>query len=175
MGRLAAAVQQLDARRIEMNRIGSASIELQLTSACALTVRPPLEVSLDCKVCRRHARTIQFYGVGSLGVCTPTGHEFGGALLELGVTPRGALARFAYRHEPFIDAEFPRGHWSIEPGAPTWVRFNLIVSCGTCGASTKASTQSNLVRPWTCQCACGARLYEDQEEPRLAWEEKAWP
>jgi hypothetical protein len=83
---------------------------------------PPLEVSLDCFICRRRHRTIIMKGLGGAGVCTPTGHQFPGILVEV-ITGRGeGLFAFTYEFESFADQKYPDearyAQW--EKGAPSW-------------------------------------------------------
>ena len=171
-----------------MERIGFARTELTIGSGSKFVAvdgpleifvsgnkiaLPPFEVSLDCMVCRRTDRTVNFAHVGREGECTPTGHAFPGRLLELRTTDSGAAATFRYSFEPFIDTKYPDRQriFGWEPGAPTWARFNFLVTCGSCGACIEESTQTNLVRPWSCSCgSCGAKLFDDLAPPTLSWE-----
>jgi hypothetical protein len=137
-----------------------------------MAIGSPFEVSLDCDVCQRRRRTVFFSAIGSPGLCSPTWHEFPGRLLELDFAKQSAHAVFLYRYEPFIDAKHPneKRYRGLERGSPSWVRFNLTVSCKSCGASLETSTQTNLVRPYTSVCDCGAVLYDDLFAPVLSWE-----
>jgi hypothetical protein len=133
-----------------------------------------LEVSLDCFVCERLNRTVVLKLGEDSGRCTPTGHPFPGRLLEMAVRPAihslTVTYRVLYRYEPFTDRKYPaRGR---ARGAPTWARVSFTVRCPKCGAVSERSTQNNIVRPWTCGCACGLPLYtEEVEMPLLSWRE----
>ena len=152
-----------------MNRLGHATTELSVAPGAILSVATPFEVALDCIVCRRRHRTVVFSKLGAAGVCTPTGHEFRGTLLSLDGTNGRAAALFSYDYEPFRDAKYPGGD-GFEAGAPSWARFNFDLTCRSCGAVSLESTQTNLVRPWSFICKCGAKLYDDLRAPALSWE-----
>jgi uncharacterized protein (TIGR02996 family) len=152
-------------------RVGSVEVGrgLAFTAGATVTFADSLEVSLDCCVCRRCHRTVVFQGDCTNGRCTPTNHLFPGYLLRKD-EPVGSSAsvRFlvAYRYEPFVDAKYT----SRQPrGVTTWARVYFSVVCPACGESVRDSTQTNLVRPWTCRCRCGAVVYEDREMPMLNW------
>jgi hypothetical protein len=75
-----------------------------------------------------------------------------------------------YRYEPFTDAKHP--DHSKPSGEPTWGRVAFEASCPNCGQVAKASTQTNIVRPWVCRCKCGSVLYAERtEQPALSWSE----
>jgi hypothetical protein len=137
----------------------------------SLAVIAPFEVSLDCVACRRRLRTVVFGAAGATGRCTPTGHPFAGRLLRLEVRGEAISGLFSYRYTPFVDVKYPDEYLyeGFERGAPAWVRFSFVVTCGSCGGSYRESTQSNLNRPWTKTCECGAILYEDRTVPTLSW------
>jgi hypothetical protein len=158
-----------------MKREGFAEIAVRLAEGVAISFSDALEVSLDCESCRRRCRTVVFARPGVAGRCTPTGHEFNGRLLR--VLPSASKVRyeFEYRYSPFIDAKYPdeQRYGGIERGAPTWVRASFEVVCAACGRSAKGSTQTNIVRPWACLCACTKLLYEDVSPPSIGWSQAA--
>jgi hypothetical protein len=156
-----------------MKRLGRASTTLTLGRGASLVIAAPLEVSLDCPVCQRRHRTAVFSAPGAVGRCTPSGHPFPGVLLRLEVRGESISSLFSYEYTPFVDAKYPdECHYAgFERGAPTWVRFNFVVTCGCCGARRRESTQSNICRPWTKLCGCGTTLYEDNTAPSLSWTE----
>jgi hypothetical protein len=155
-----------------MKCLGHASIDLTLNAGVALALRFPFEVSLDCFVCRRRLRTVIFNELAGTGVCAPNRHDFDGRLLELAGAVGRAHASFSYDYMPFSDAKYPAERYrAFDPGAPTWARFNYILTCNACGSSCPGSTQTNIVRPWSQFCKCGQRLAQDLESPRLSWSE----
>lgn len=155
-----------------MNRRAFAEATLQLRSAELLAAGTPVEISLDCSSCRRRLRTVVFAEVGAKGICTPTGHQFEGQLHALNVIGATIRAEFQYEFEPFEDAKYGDARYQgFEAGAPTWARVTFQLRCSACGREGWGSTQSNLVRPWSAACRCGAPLYDDVREPRLGWRE----
>jgi hypothetical protein len=150
-------------------RCGYARAELKLRAA-AIVVTMPFEVSLDCVACQRRCRTIVFDGIETAGWCMSGMHAFAGRLLELTQHDGVISAVFQYGYHPFVDAKYGDDRYrGFEAGAPTWVRFNFDVQCAACGAASSCSTQSNMVRPWSAICDCGARLFEDVEPPSVRW------
>jgi hypothetical protein len=155
-----------------MIRRGFAETKLQLRSAELLATGGPVEVSLDCATCRRRLRTVVFAEVGAEGRCTPTGHEFDGQLDALHATGNIVRAEFRYRFDPFEDAKYGDARYEeFEAGAPTWARLRFQIRCSACGLEVWDSTQSNIVRPRSAACPCGAQLYDDVDAPRLGWRE----
>ena len=154
-----------------MKRLGRAEFEVRFLHGEIVVVQPQLEVSLDCTTCRRRHRTVVFDQLGVHGRCTPTGHEFDGRVSSIERRPSGAVAEFRYHYEPFTDTKYPdeKRYVGFERGAPSWVRFHFHVRCLKCGETSVQSTQTNIVRPWKCMCACGASLYVDEQEPRVSW------
>jgi hypothetical protein len=153
-----------------LNRRGFAEARLQLRSAELLSAGTPVEVSLDCGTCSRRLRTVVFTQVGATGICTPTGHQFIGQLDALQANRNIIRAEFRYEFEPFEDVKYGDARYQgFEPGAPTWARLTFHLHCLACGLETRGSTQSNIVRPWSAACQCGAPLYDDVESPMLGW------
>ena len=154
-----------------MKRLGTAKIRMNFAKGVTYAFHPPLEVSLDCFICRRRHRTIIMKGLGGAGVCTPTGHQFPGTLVEI-MTGRGeGLFAFTYEFESFADQKYPDevryAKW--EKGAPSWVRVHFEITCPECGFVKADSTQTNLVRPHNTSCRCGRQLYTDDQIPELLW------
>ena len=137
-----------------------------------------LEVSLACPDCERGGRTIIMFTDEEKSYCTPTRHPFPGHIISIEApAPErvrtglwrwkySATARYhiEYEFRPFTDPEdFLVNLWR----KPTWARVSFTVTC-SCGLSKKASTQNNLVRPFSVVCPCGNPLYyEKQEIPRF--------
>jgi hypothetical protein len=148
-----------------VERVSKIAVQFDFTTDATVTFVDPLEVSLDCPVCRRCQRTVVFREGQPEGKCTPTGHAFPGRIIERSASQHGSTAsvvyQIAYNYEPFIDAKYPEHKPS---GKPTWGRIAFEVRCPKCGQVTKASTQTNIVRPWVCQCRCGCVLYTEQDE-----------
>jgi hypothetical protein len=152
-----------------MERRARISIALRLADGVSPAFKDSLEISLDCSVCRRAHRTVILSLGSTKGVCTPTGHPFSGAILVKRVNdqPGGEQVSYeiAYDHEDFIDSKYPE---TVPTGLVAWVRASFAIKCPTCHRSQDGSTQSNLVRPYDERCACGRRLYEDTEPPRIS-------
>lgn len=154
-----------------MNRRGFAEARLRLRSAELLIAGAPVELSLDCVTCRRRLRTVEFAAIDAPGRCTPTGHVFAGCLDTLHAAGDVVRAEFRYQFEPFDDIKYGNARYgSFEAGAPTWARLRFQLRCSSCGADRWAGTQSNLVRPWSAMCRCGATLYDDVEAPQFGWQ-----
>lgn len=153
-----------------MWRLGFAEVRLNCLAGIVSAVDERLEVSLDCPVCQRRMRTVLFESA-SPGRCTPTGHEFPGALVRISSLPCGARYEFQYRYEPFTDLKYPDElrYGSFEKGAPTWIRVHFVVRCSKCQRTSRESIQTNLTRPWRSECRCRAPLFEDVEDPCLGW------
>ena len=154
-----------------------------LQSRSAVAFGNELEVSLDCSRCQRTKRTVIFkVGDAAARCCPGSGKRqaekhppYPGRIVERRVE-RGAdgfavtaTYRIEYEVSPFVDAKYGAESrpWT---GRPTWGRVSWTVSCDSCGKDASQGTQSNLVRPWTARCSCGARLYvETREMPLLRW------
>jgi hypothetical protein len=154
-----------------MLRVAQVSARFTLPRGAAVTFSDTLEVSLDCCVCYRCHRTVIFQVGGVEGKCTPTGHAFPGKIVAKNVGQDGPIASAVYRleywYEPFTDAKYPEHR--KPSGRPTWGRVGFEVTCPACGQVNRQSTQTNIVRPWTCQCQCGQTLYtETAEMPELS-------
>jgi hypothetical protein len=152
-----------------VERVAEITVRLECGAEVAVSFCDPLEVSTHCPVCRRFYRTVVFREGLAEGKCTPTGHAFPGRITGKRVGQDGSVASVVYavryRYEPFTDAKFP----GLPPSTKlTWGRVAFEVSCPACGRATKASTQTNMVRPYVCRCECGAVLYTDCEPPMLA-------
>jgi uncharacterized protein (TIGR02996 family) len=152
--------------------VASVEVSLDFADAVKVSYADILEVSLDCCICRRCRRTVVFRLDGKDGTCTPSGHPFPGFLLRKGGDGQeascGARYLVAYRYEPFVDAKHPE--WRRPVGVPTWARVSFSVACPACGEQGSHSTQTNIARPWTCHCRCGAVLYREVGEmPMLSW------
>jgi len=147
-----------------MERVAEVAVRLEFARGASVLFGDPLELSLDCSVCRRCRRTVVFREGRAEGVCTPTGHPFPGRIVGKKVIQRGlawsVAYRVAYRYELFTDAKYPG---EKAAGRPTWGRVPFELICPECGRVTKASTQSNIVRPWSCRCECGWVLYTERE------------
>lgn len=148
-----------------MERIAEAVVRLEFATGAGVTFCDPLELSLDCPVCRRCRRTVIFHEGQAEGECTPSNHAFPGRIIDKQVTRAGAATsvvyRVAYRYEPFTDAAYPSERQPT--GEPTWGRVAFEVVCPQCGQSTKESIQTNTGRPWACRCLCGCVLYTERE------------
>jgi hypothetical protein len=148
-----------------MERVAEVAVRFEFPARAMICYRDPLELSLDCPVCRRCWRTVIFREGQAEGKCTPTGHAFPGRITSKYEAHDGGVAsvvyRVAYRYEPFTDAKYPSRRPS---GEPSWGRVAFEVTCPECGEVTQASTQTNIVRPWTCRCKCGCVLYTERDE-----------
>jgi hypothetical protein len=154
-----------------VQRVAEVAVRFEFAPGAGIIFLDPLEVSLDCPVCRRCHRTVVFREGQAEGICTPTGHAFPGRIVGKQVGRDGRVAsvvyRVEYRYEPFTDAKYPDHRKPT--GEPTWGRVAFEVACPSCGQSTQASTQTNIVRPWVCRCKCGCVLYtERDEQPALS-------
>ena len=150
------------------------AVRFEFPAGATVTFCDPLELSLDCPVCCRCRRTVVFWEGHAEGRCTPIGHAFPGQIVTKQVVHDGAGAsvvyRVKYRYEPFTDAKYPDHR--KPSGQPTWGRVAFQVTCPRCGEVEKASTQTNIVRPWVCRCNCGCVLYTEREEqPTLSSKE----
>ena len=126
-----------------------------------------LEVALDCADCGRIQKTVVFDIPGELGQCTPSGHTFDGNIGRKQVEAVGDRGRITYRcviplsyeYQSFLDSKYST------PSSPTpaWARVFFTASCPDCGRSSRLSTQNNIVRPYTCGCACGKALYTEED------------
>lgn len=135
-----------------------------------MTYGDRLEVSLACPVCARNDRTVDIGREGA--VCIKDGHTFDARLEELSVEARGTLSiatyRVSYDYKEFVDAK----HGTRAERFPTWGRISFVTACTACGASKQRSTQTNMVRPWSALCACGAVAYEETGQLPLF---ECWP
>lgn len=156
-----------------MKRQGFVEVELSLRDDVTTSFSHSLEVSLDCPTCQRRRRTIVFDGCGKPGKCTPTRHEFRGVLKSAVFEEGYARFEFDYEFSDFIDIKYPdeeqERYALFEKGAPSWARVYFDINCPACGRTTTTSTQTNLVRPWTCACECEQPVYDDLKPPRLGW------
>src|SRR5262245_30737154 len=75
-----------------MERIAEATVRFEFTAGAVVTFCDPLELSLDCPVCRRCCRTVVFREGESEGRCSPTGHAFPGRIIARQVAQDGAVA-----------------------------------------------------------------------------------
>jgi hypothetical protein len=148
-------------------RVAEVTVRLDLEGGTLAGFADELEVSLDCPVCCRCCRTVVFRGEAE-GVCTPTGRPFPGRVVRKAATGEGVSYTVAYCYTPFEDAKYPARR---PTGAPRWARVSFVVVCLGCGRASRQSTQSNIVRPWSCRCpSCGSVLYTEAEEmSRLSW------
>jgi uncharacterized protein (TIGR02996 family) len=147
-------------------KVALVQVSFRLAAKSSASFADSLEVSLDCCVCRRCRRTVIFQAGGAEGICTPTGHAFPGFWLGKEESHEGEVAsvryRVAFRFEPFIDVKHPQLRQPV--AMPDWARARFEVVCSRCGQANQASTQNNIVRPWTCHCECGQVLYTETEE-----------
>lgn len=132
-----------------MKRLGTIAVQFDIAGCEIIAAHEGCEISLDCFVCRRRARTVVFSELDTPGICTPTGHQFPGVLDEVLVTDVGADFRIVYEYVPFVDAKYPdeTRYDSIEKGAPSWARTRIQIRCISCGRESEEFTQSNFVRP----------------------------
>jgi hypothetical protein len=123
-----------------------------------------VEVGLSCATCQRNGRTV---GVGASGsVCLKNGHPFDGRLDSFEVEEREGLSvatySVSYTFDPFVDVRMEEKAQTY----PDWGRISFETEC-PCGARTKQSTQTNMVRPFRQRCGaplnegCGLVLYEE--------------
>ena len=157
-----------------MERIAEVTVRFEFPVGAQVTFNDSLELSLDCPVCRRCCRTVAFWVGESEGRCSPTRHAFPGRIINKQVAQEGKVTsvvfRVRYSYEPFTDAKYLEKR--KPSGEPTWGRIQFQVKCPLCGEVRNAFTQTNIVRPWLCQCKCGCDLYTDQDlQPVLSWTE----
>jgi hypothetical protein len=57
-----------------MERVAEVAVRLEFARGASVSFGDPLELSLDCSVCRRCRRTVVFREGRAEGVCIPTGH-----------------------------------------------------------------------------------------------------
>ena len=146
-----------------MERTADIAVRFEFAVGATVEFGDSLEVSLDCSICRRCRRTVVFREGQTEGKCTPTGHGFPGRIVRNPPSRQGLTAsvvyRIAYSYEPFTDGKYPN---EVPSGVPTWGRVAFEVRCPKCAEVTKASTQTNIVRPWVSRCLCGCVLYTEQ-------------
>ena len=157
-------------------------VTLPVASDVQATFSRDLEVSLDCGHCRRARRTVIFSLGADAARCSPGSAKrtdeahppYPGRLVGQDVSrdANGAIIavhRLEYDVSRFDDARYgPEARpWT---GYPTWGRVTFKLDCPVCGSSLEESTQSNLVRPYSCTCGCGYRFFsEHREQPLLRW------
>lgn len=158
-------------------RIALVKAFFQFSKGIEVVFDDTVEVSLDCSDCHRKRRTVIFYAGKEKGKCTPTGHPFRGKLISkhsyLEANRYFVEYKILYEYEPFVDAKYPNEkiYYGESKGIPTWGRISFALKCPKCKSVSKESSQNNLVRPYSCTCACGFELYEEQTEiPILEWE-----
>lgn len=122
----------------------------------------PLEVSLDCHVCRRQRRTVVM-PENKPSYCTPTRHLHSAQVTQKEISRKAdrteIIYQFSYDFEPFWDTKY-RSAASNKLG---WARISFTITCPQCGEAMEQSTQGNIVRPWECVCDCGYLLFVDDE------------
>ncbi len=80
-----------------MELVAEVAVRLEFAGGAGVSFGDPLELSLDCSVCRRCRRTVVFREGRAEGVCTPTGHPFSGRVVGKEVVQRGLAWSVAYR------------------------------------------------------------------------------
>lgn len=145
-----------------MLRAAEVSAQFTFADGAIETFSDTLEVSLDCSICHRCSRTVIFQVGGVEGKCTPTGHPFPGKIIAKDSGPAWVRYRLEYWYEPFVDAKYPDRR--IPMGLPTWGRVGFEIVCPHCDEAQRCSTQTNIVRPFTCFCKCGQELFTESEE-----------
>lgn len=156
-------------------------LELPLDPGVGVIFGDELEVSLDCSHCVRTDRTVIFTLGATTAECCPGSAQrtdevhppFPGRIVTRVVRRGNGSATATYRLEydvtRFDDAKYgpDQRPWS---GYPTWARVSFVVTCPNCGSVEKASTQSNIVRPFSRSCDCGYVFFvERREMPVLRW------
>jgi phage FluMu protein Com len=132
-----------------------------------------VEASIDCHVCGRRDRTVEF-GWGNRATCRKTGHAVGGGLDSIAqstrpvddpgelVNPTAMIVDYAFRwdYEPFTEES--SGIPSRKRADGGRVYFTL--KCPKCNTVDEFSTQQNLVRPSRIQCRhCNHLLAIDRD------------
>jgi hypothetical protein len=128
---------------------------------------PIAEISLDCSACGRTHRTVIFPQIDQLGRCTPSGHEFPGRIHSQSVRSKKGLFRnefecifrLIYQYTPVVDCKYKQ---RVSSPIPNWGRVCFKTTCPRCGTTSLQSIQNNIVRPWTCTCSCGYKLYTEK-------------
>jgi hypothetical protein len=143
-------------------RVAKISARFAFADGALVTFSDTLEVSLDCCICHRCRRTVIFKVGGVEGKCTPTGHPFPGKIVSMEAIVDSVIYRLEYWYEPFEDAKYPGRRKAQD--RPTWGRVGFEVVCPKCGQVSWQSSQTNIVRPWTCQCKCGQVLFTETDE-----------
>jgi len=64
-----------------VERVAEVAVRFEFAPGAAVTFCDPLEVSLDCPVCRCCHRTVILREGQPEGKCTPTGHAFPGRIV----------------------------------------------------------------------------------------------
>lgn len=156
-----------------------------LAGQLVLKTKPHLEVSLDCAVCQKRARTVVM-GLSSqirgeiaeysaapaapkAAICTPTGHDFPARLVQhetiTGTETVTLRYCFEYDYSAFnATAGSLRGDSSP---LPRWARVSFLLRCPTCEVSMESSTQTNLGRPYDQGCHCGLPLLRSCSPPQI--------
>lgn len=151
-----------------MDRAVLVSAQLQLSPGVRVQYDDLLEISLDCSKCQRTRRTVILRQADNLAICTPTRHAFSAHIVAHHISQDASpklRVLVHYNYQPFID----RKHQHASTGVPSWGRINCTCTCPHCGNLSTTSTQTNIVRPWTCLCTCGYVLYSDAIElPQFA-------
>jgi hypothetical protein len=91
-----------------VNQLAEIAVSFDFAAGALVTFGDPLEVSLDCPVCRRCGRTVVFHEGQAEAKCTPTGHAFPGRIISKQPFHQRSTAsvvyRIAYTYEHFTDA-----------------------------------------------------------------------
>ena len=127
--------------RRAMERVAEVAVQFEFAAGATISFGDPLELALDCPICRRCRRTVVFREKHTAGKCTPTGHSFPGQIIAKEVAQSGLVASIIYRvmyiYELFIDVKYPEIRESS--GEPTWGRVafgnNRGPQCGHVTAS----------------------------------------
>ncbi len=167
-----AAAQGRAGFSLELDVAMKAHFDVQLSLApsrgVVISFERGLEVSLDCATCGRVQRTVVFRAPGERGHCTPDGHSFEGEIGPATVTVAGLWRRtyrcsipLSYEYQFVADKKYPS---RTSAPTPTWARVRFTATCPKCGRSIGLSTQTNMVRPYSCTCPCGKALYTEVEQ-----------
>ena len=144
-----------------MLRVANVSARYVFAEGAVATFSDTLEVSLDCCICHRCHRTVMLNFGGVEGKCTPTGHPFPGKIVRMEATADSVVYYLEYWYETFEDAKYPDRRKAQD--RPTWGRVGFEIVCPRCGQASKQSSQTNVVRPWTCHCNCGQILFVESD------------
>jgi len=139
-------------------------LRLNLTEKTTASFGDKLELSLDCMICQRRHRTVNFKRDNS--ICLKTGHPFPGQILQINHFPDGVIYQIGYYYQSFQDLK----KQSLAQPDLTWGRITFLVHCPQCDRTQSKSVQSNTTRPYTAHCCADHAIPSFQENSAISKE-----